>query len=870
MRKLFIISLLLFTILLQLQATHNRAGEITYRHLGGYTYEFTVTTYTYRYSDANRSELQVVWGDGTSSVVPLLTPPGHEIIKNTDYFHNTYIANHTFPGPGVYEIMMEDPNRNEGVNNIPNSVNVIFSIKTTMLIGASIGSNNTPVLLNPPIDKAARGHVFIHNPAAYDPDGDSLSYVITVCTGANGEPIEGYILPAATDTLYINEVTGDLVWNTPETVGKFNIAILVEEWRNKIRIGRIARDMQIDVYETDNNAPVNPVINDFCILAGDSIYIPIHSTDADGDLMTQDMVGGVFEVGNPAEFVVDSSGYGWLHSHFKWVTNCSNARKQPYDVVLKTEDINDDINLVNITSFTIRVLHRAPENLVAYPGTDTIGIAWSKTTCGTAAGYNIYRRLGSQTYTPAYCETGVPAYTGYELLDYVAGENSVHYTDDNHGEGLVPGYDYCYRITAVYADGAESISSDEVCTTLIPGTPPMLRVSVENDDETNGRIDLAWAVPHDIDTIDTGPYRYEVFRMAPGEVTLSSIAVIPTADLSDTTYTDSGINTLIYPYTYTVVLYYQDDNSNWIALPGNEIATSQYIEINASDNELLLNMRKRSPWLNEAYDIYRLDGTGVFNMIATVNLNSYLDTGLKNNTPYTYRTSGYGVRPLYGTDYHVQNTSHLATGIPVDTIAPCPPDLFVTSECDSIVAYNYLTWDKPVDTCAQQDIIAYIVYSRDSLDGDFIALDTLGPDIFEYIDYPEGSIEQCYAVTAVDSVLNETKPVAFCVYNICALYQLPNVFTPNNDGIHDFYVSWNLNDYIKEVNMRIYNRYGKEIYVTSDPDINWDGRYNNKLVSTGVYYYICDVFEPRISGTVVRTLTGFIHVYSGEENGTVE
>ncbi|MCK7540653.1 MAG: hypothetical protein MZV63_62060 [Marinilabiliales bacterium] len=45
------------------------------------------------------------------------------------------------------------------------------------------------MLLNPPYDKAALGQVFIHNPAAFDPDGDSLSYKLTVCTKEDGKPI---------------------------------------------------------------------------------------------------------------------------------------------------------------------------------------------------------------------------------------------------------------------------------------------------------------------------------------------------------------------------------------------------------------------------------------------------------------------------------------------------------------------------------------------------------------------------------------------------------------------------------------------------------------------------------------------------------
>ena len=281
MIKVYSILLFLSCLVSEVFATHNRAGEITYRHLGGYTYEFTIITYTYVYSEANRRELTVQWGDGTSSVVSKVPYDPFIRIPNTDYYFNTYIATHTYPGAGIYEILMEDPNRNAGVNNIPNSVNTIFSIKTTMMVGSNIGSNNTPVLLNPPIDKAARGHIFIHNPGAFDPDGDSLSYEITICTGAGGEPIEGYLLPPASDTLFIDPVVGDLEWITPTEVGVYNIAILVDEWRKGKRVSRIDRDMQIDVYETDNNPPINSDIPDYCVFAGDTVDIFIEATDAD-------------------------------------------------------------------------------------------------------------------------------------------------------------------------------------------------------------------------------------------------------------------------------------------------------------------------------------------------------------------------------------------------------------------------------------------------------------------------------------------------------------------------------------------------------------------------------------------------------------
>jgi gliding motility-associated-like protein len=127
----------------------------------------------------------------------------------------------------------------------------------------------------------------------------------------------------------------------------------------------------------------------------------------------------------------------------------------------------------------------------------------------------------------------------------------------------------------------------------------------------------------------------------------------------------------------------------------------------------------------------------------------------------------------------------------------------------------------------------------------------------------------CYAVTAVDSFENESSQSSRMCVDVCVLYELPNVFTPNGDGINDVYLSKNLNDAIKKVDMKIFNRFGLLVYGTNDPNINWNGKIksSDRTVSPGVYYYICDVYEPRIVGEVIRTITGFIHVYTGE--GTI-
>ena len=193
MRKFLFIFIFLFNIILQTFATHNRAGEITYRHISELTYEITIVTYCYTISAADRGSLEIDWGDNTSSVIYRV----EKVSLPDNYVKNTYVGLHTYSGTGIFQIVMIDFNRNQGVVNIPGSVNVPFALRTILQINPmqGFGVNNTPILLNEPIDKAAINEIFIHNPSAYDPDGDSLSYELTTCLGANGEEIENYSLP---------------------------------------------------------------------------------------------------------------------------------------------------------------------------------------------------------------------------------------------------------------------------------------------------------------------------------------------------------------------------------------------------------------------------------------------------------------------------------------------------------------------------------------------------------------------------------------------------------------------------------------------------------------------------------------------------
>jgi len=862
LRKILLILLTVFGIATGIYATHNRAGEITLAQRSGdpFTFDILVQTFTYSRSAADRNELEVQWGDQSVSTAPRT----QKLSLPNFYFWNQYKTSHTFPGPGTYTIVVQDPNRNLGVLNIPNSVNVIFSVKTTIVINTGIGQNSTPVLLNPPIDRAAVGQIFVHNPAAFDPDGDSISYKLTVCTEENGEPIEDYTLPLASDSLYIDEITGDLIWDTPVDTGIYNIAIEIEEWRFGVKIGSIARDMQIDVHSTDNRPPEIMPLRNFCVEAGDLLEYDILATDPDSNGITQYATGGPFLFDDsPASFDTIITGRGFNVSRFSWQTTCSHVRNQPYNVIVKAEDDHPILQLVDISNFHIKVIGPAPENPRTTATANSILLEWDESICPNVTSYEIYRREGRLGYIPDTCTNGIPSDLDYELVSIIDRRDSTQFPDDNNGEGLIQGIEYCYMIVAIFEDGTPGFPSAEVCGVLIPGNPAVLQASV-TDLDTQGSIFLSWARPRGLDTIPApGPYEYIIYRsdLDPMGNSLQEIYRFTTTDLDDTTFVDSPVNTIAFPYSYKVELY-NDEPGNRFLIGRQEIVSSTWLQIDEADNANIIRVRKNTPWVNNEYIIYRKGpGDLEYDSIGISDASSYVDDGLKNGVEYCYQVETIGGRSVDNINYTSINLTHFACGTPLDTVPPCPPDLTVESFCDS--SYNILTWTNPNNSCAD-DVVKYHIYFTQVMDGELILIDsTLSADNTIYLHVPEGSLAGCYAVTAVDSFNNESNfSVVFCVDN-CIDYLLPNVFTPNGDGMNDIFRPSNY-AFVEKVDMKIYNRWGVLVYQTEDPDINWDGKRMNTdhIVPPGVYYYVCDVFENRLTGLEVRSLSGFVYVFT--------
>ncbi len=836
-------------------ATHNRAGEITYKQISDLTYRITVITYTSTGPEpvADRPQLEVQFGDGTKAEVARV----EEVYLPDYYKRNKYVYDHTYPGPGTYQISMEDPNRNRNVKNIPNSVNVVFSIKTILIINPSIGRNSTPVLLNPPIDKAAKGYTFIHNPAAFDPDGDSLSYKLAICTAEGGKEIVGYTFPPFSDSLVVNERTGDLIWAAPTEIGKYNVAMTIEEWRNGVRIGRIQRDMQIEVYESNNKPPVISGAGKFCVLAGETFRTEIRATDPNGDRINLKASGGPFSLDvNRAVFSQVVSTPGQAVGTITWKTDCNLVRKQPYLMIIKAKDTLNDLQLIDSKNIEVFIQSPPVKNLKASPASSFVTITWDPCVCASAIGYRIYRKTGSTSYMLDTCRTGIPSELGYSLAGEVQGHATTQFIDSNNGLGLNQATDYCYRVIAIFPDGAESLVSEEVCTRLVRGFPLLIKVSVLKTDARAGEMQLAWLSPTKEQLNGApGPFVYRIYR-SDGLYSQNPVLVDSIQGLDVTNYIDKNINTLNTKWSYQVELWNtQSGNRFRIGVP--QMASSVFLSLGAFNKAIRLSYEKNVPWVNSNYFIYRNSGNQEDSVGQTAST-TYLDGGLLEGISYCYRVKSVGGFPDLGIA-GIVNYSQIQCAIPIDTVPPCPPILVVKSICDSLG--NKLTWNNVNDSCCT-DAAKYRIYYRNSAEGDLVRIDSVAPAAKTYyMHFPDKTMAGCYAVTAVDSVGNESKKSNVVCVDECINYSIPNVFTPNGDGINDWLTPYSYNR-VEKIDLKIFSRWNIVVFETHDPNINWDGKskLNGKLVPAGVYYYVCTVYERRLTGTEPRYLTGFVQI----------
>ncbi len=270
---------------------------------------------------------------------------------------------------------------------------------------------------------------------------------------------------------------------------------------------------------------------------------------------------------------------------------------------------------------------------------------------------------------------------------------------------------------------------------------------------------------------------------------------------------------------------------------------------------------------------------------------NYLDSGQVNgvklvaDSTYCYYVTtrgSYGNPHIYSP---LLNNSQIICTQPNDTTPPCQIEANTITinkdlDCKTFVSdkpcnfdgyYHVISWGIPRGEKCNNDIKDYEVwFSKTGEDSDFVLLTTV--DDTTYTHSGLSSFAGCYKIRAVDRSGNKGEFSDKVCYQNCPNYELPNVFTPNNDGHNDEFQAFTFPyskcpRFVKSVDFRVYDQWGTEIYHTGNKGessiyINWDGRTNDgKMVDSGVYYYIAYVqYDNIASASQEQEIKGWIQV----------
>ena len=127
---------------------------------------------------------------------------------------------------------------------------------------------------------------------------------------------------------------------------------------------------------------------------------------------------------------------------------------------------------------------------------------------------------------------------------------------------------------------------------------------------------------------------------------------------------------------------------------------------------------------------------------------------------------------------------------------------------------------------------------------------------FEFIALSSATISAIIMDTegcsAIDSILlNVIVPRIFYV---------PNIFSPNNDGVNDYFTISGRHNLINIKSLRIYDRWGNEIFEETDiqpgiPESGWDGTFKGEKMQPGVYIFTADLEYTDLSETIWGNIT---------------
>ena len=181
--------------------------------------------------------------------------------------------------------------------------------------------------------------------------------------------------------------------------------------------------------------------------------------------------------------------------------------------------------------------------------------------------------------------------------------------------------------------------------------------------------------------------------------------------------------------------------------------------------------------------------------------------------------------------------------------------------------------DANLDGCVTRDsIFIFSIFEDLALDGDtllceneFLSYDLSFPNT-DYL-WNDGSTSPVRLITEDGEYSVRIADVCQTVYDTvrveyvdcsCGVH-VPTGFSPNGDGVNDEFGA-QYQCQLEQFNLRVYNRWGVELFNTDNPDDRWDGTYMGKPVQMGVYMWVLTYYGSRNRRPVAIQKSGSISV----------
>ncbi|MDQ6480208.1 T9SS type A sorting domain-containing protein [Dyadobacter sp. LHD-138] len=237
-------------------ATHLLGGNIRATNTSGLTYKIRVQLYFDAVGGGQTADSQnnvlVCFGDGNTAQADRISYT--ELTGDSKSVSvGIYELTHTYPSTGVFQISSSLTNRTDGMLNYSGHATEMF---LWTVINTSV-SNNTPELPDPLFSTGAKQVLKIDlKPINSDSDSTSahLQKLSSPSPGTCGVRLldYNYVYPndvSKTGTFSIDQADKKLIWNAPEALGKYVYSVVIDEWRNGIKISETYREGVIVVVD---------------------------------------------------------------------------------------------------------------------------------------------------------------------------------------------------------------------------------------------------------------------------------------------------------------------------------------------------------------------------------------------------------------------------------------------------------------------------------------------------------------------------------------------------------------------------------------------------------------------------------------------